>query len=31
VDEGGVLIDQLGGGLVQPDRSTDVTALVDFK
>src|ERR1017187_9005331 len=31
VDEGGVLIDLLGGGLVQPNRSTDVAAQVDFK
>src|SRR5271157_1814372 len=31
VDESGVLIDLLGGGLVQPNRSTDVAAQVDFK
>jgi len=31
VDEGGVLIDLRGGGLIKPNRSTDVTALVDLK
>ena len=31
VDEGGVLIDLRGGRLIQPNRSTDVTALVDLK
>jgi predicted methyltransferase MtxX (methanogen marker protein 4) len=31
VDEGGVLIDLRGGRLIKPNRSTDVTALVDLK
>jgi hypothetical protein len=31
VDESGVLIDLLGGGLIQPNGSTDVAGLVDFK
>jgi hypothetical protein len=31
VDESGVLIDLLGGGLIEPNRSTDVAGLVDFK
>ena len=31
VDEGGVLIDLCGGDLIQPNRSTDVAALVDLK
>jgi hypothetical protein len=31
VDEGGVLIDLRGCGLIQPNRSTDVAALVDLK
>src|SRR5271157_5036096 len=31
VDESGVLIDLLSGGFIQPNRSTDVAALVDFK
>jgi hypothetical protein len=31
VDESGILIDLFGGGLVQPNRSTDVAAEVDFK
>jgi hypothetical protein len=31
VDESGVLIDLLGGGLIQPNGSTDVAGVVDFK
>src|SRR5208282_2535576 len=31
VDESGVLIDLRGGRLIQPNRSTDMTALVDLK
>jgi hypothetical protein len=31
VDESGVLIDLRGGNLIQPNRSTDVAALVDLK
>jgi hypothetical protein len=31
VDESGILIDLLGGELVQSNKSTDVAALVDFK
>jgi len=31
VDEGGVLTDLRGGRLIKPNRSTDVTALVDLK
>jgi hypothetical protein len=31
VDEGGVLIDLRGGRLIQPNGSTDVTALVDLE
>src|SRR5271156_3976969 len=30
-DESGVLIDQLGGGLIEPNRSADVVGRVDFK
>jgi hypothetical protein len=31
VDESDVLIDLCGGGLIQPNRSTDVADLVDLK
>jgi hypothetical protein len=31
VDESCVLIDLFGGEFIQPNRSTDVPALVDFK
>jgi hypothetical protein len=31
VDESGILIDLFGGGLVQPNRSTDVADLVDLQ